>query len=98
VTISGVSTSAPERSERNHVRNTRPTSSRPITSPSHSDVGPKQALMPAAITQQATTASTSRTRARSERPFSRRRSTIAATTTATVLPTVWASTVPSGVE
>ena len=80
------------------MRKTRPSSSVAITSPSHSDVGPKAALMTAATSAQAMKARTSRTRSSSPRPSVSRRSSSAATTTATVFPTVWARTVPNGVE
>ena len=98
VRITGATTSTPHASLSVHVRNTRPSSSAGITPPSRSESGPNAALMSAATNAHATSASTSATRSRSPRPPVRRRSSSAAATTATVFPTVWASTVPSGVE
>ena len=69
-----------------------------ITPPRRRASGPIAPLITAARTAQATSARTSPTRARSPRPPVRRRSTSAATTSATVFPAVWASTVANGVE
>ena len=80
------------------MRTTRPSSSGSITSPSRSASGPNAALITAAISAHATNASTSVTRSSEPRPCVYRRSSHAATTSATVFPTVCASTVPSGVE
>ena len=96
--ITGATTSTPAASPSVHVRNTLPSSSGEITSPSRSAAGPNAALTSAATSAHATNASTSVTRSSEPRPFVRRRSSIAATTSATVFPTVCASTVPSGVE
>ena len=98
VRITGATTSTPAASPSVQVRNTRPSSSGGITSPSRSASGPNAALTSAATSAQATNASTSATRSSEPRPCVRRRSSSAATTSATVFPTVWASTVPSGVE
>ena len=56
------------------------------------------ALTAAATTAEATSANTSTTRSSPPRPLVSRRSSKAAATSATVFPSVWASTVPSGVE
>ena len=97
--MNGVTMSAPEKSESHHVRQTSAYSSGAMTSPSRSDVEPKTALTSVPTAAQATRANTSR-HARERRrgcPTSRRSST-AAITTSSVLPTVWPSTVPSGEE
>ena len=86
VRIAGATISTPAVSPSVHVRKTRPRSSSAITSPSHSEVGPKAALMTAATSAQAMKASTSRTRSRSPRPSVSRRSSSAATTSATRVP------------
>ena len=88
VSTAGATTRTPEASPSVHVRNTRPSSSAAITSPRRSAVGPNAALTSAASTAQATRATTSATRARSLRPPVKRRNNRAATTSATVLPTV----------
>ena len=98
VRISGVTTSAPARSESHHVRQTSPNWSAGMTLPSRSDVAPKLALISVPTAAAATSASTSLTRSRPVRLPISRRSRTAATTTSSVLPTVWPSTVPSGVE
>ena len=93
-----MTTSAPEKSDSHHVRQTSANWSWGMTSPRRSDVAPKLALMSVPTAAAATRAKTSPTRSRPVRlPIRRRRST-AATTTSSVLPTVWPSTVPSGEE
>ena len=98
VRITGATTRTPAASPSVHVRNTLPSSSAGITSPKRSASGPNAALTSAATSALATNASTSVTRSSPPRPWVRRRSSIAATTSATVFPTVCATTVPSGVE
>ena len=98
VRIAGATTKTPAASPSVQVRKTRPSSSGAITSPKRSDSGPNAALTSAATNAHATSASTSATRASEPRPPVRRRSSSAATTSATVFPNVCASTVPSGVE
>ena len=98
VSKAGATTSAPAASPSVHVRNTSPSSSVSITPPSASAVGPNAALITAATDAHAMNASTSNTRSSPVRPWMSRRSSMAATTSATVFPTVCASTVPSGVE
>ena len=95
VRITGATTSTPAASPSVHVRNTLPRSSGEITSPSRSAAGPNAALTSAATSAHATNASTSVTRSSEPRPFVRRRSSIAAATSATVFPSVCARTVPS---
>ena len=62
VRISGVTTSAPEKSDSHHVRQTSPNSSAGMTSPSRSDVVPKLALISVPTAAAATSANTSPTR------------------------------------
>ena len=98
VRMAGARTRTPAASPSVQVRKTRTSSSAGITSPRYSDIGPKAALMMAARNAQTTRASTSKTRSSSPRPPVKRRKTKAATTSASVFPTVWPTTVPNGVE
>ncbi len=98
VRITGARTSAPAASPSVQVRNTRPSSSGGITSPARSASGPNAALISAPTSAAATNASTSATRSSDARPSVSRRSSRTAAMIATVFPTVWARTVPSGVE
>ena len=98
VRISGVTTSAPEKSDSHHVRQTSANWSAGMTFPSRSDVVPKLALMSVPTAAAPTSAKTSPTRSRPVRVPIRRRRMSAATTTSSVLPSVWPSTVPSGEE
>ena len=81
-----------------HVLKTSSSSDVVITPPRRSDSGPKAALTSAATSAQPMKATTSDTWPSPVRPLVRRRISSAATTSATVFPIVWASTVPSGVE
>ena len=98
VSSAGATTRTPAASPRIHVRTTLQSSPDSITPPRRRASGPIAPLITAASTAQATSARTSPTRARSPRPPVRRRSASAATTSATVFPTVCASTVANGVE
>jgi hypothetical protein len=98
VSSSGVTTSAPQKSDSHHVRQTSPSSPAEMTFPKRSESGPKHALIRVPAAHAATSARTSPTRSiAGRRPASRRRRT-APTTTSSVFPTVWPRTVPSGVE
>ena len=94
----GATTSAPAASPSVHVLKTSSSSDVVITPPRRSASGPKAALTSAATSAQPMKATTSNTRPSPVRPLVRRRISSAATTSATVFPIVWASTVPSGVE
>ena len=87
VRINGATTSTPQASPSVQVRNTCPSSSAEITSPSCNDNGPIAALTTAATSAQTKSASTSATRSSPPRPPVRRRRSSAATTSATVFPT-----------
>ena len=93
-----MTTSAPEKSDSHHVRQTSANWSDGMTSPRRSEVAPKLALIRVPTAAAATSANTSPTRSRPVRTPIRRRRSRAATTTSSVLPTVWPSTVPIGVE
>ena len=88
VRISGVTTSAPEKSESHHVRQTSANWSAGMTSPRRSDVAPKLALIRAPAAAAATSANTSPTRSRPVRLPIRRRRRTAATRISSVLPSV----------
>ena len=69
-----------------------------MTFPSRSEAEPKQALTSVPTAAQATSARTCTTRVSPTPPPTSRRSSSAAIRTSSVLPVVWPSTVPSGVE
>ena len=93
---SGTTSSAPVASPSHQVRQTVPTSWKPITPPESSEVAPTVALTAAPAATETAIAPTPRGLASGEPCRTRRRRSSTAITTSRMFPQVWPSAEPSG--